>query len=88
MKQSPRGADVQEALDHLKNYDFPTPDIALVLGSGLGNLADAIEDATIIPTREIPGYPVSTAPGHKGRLILGKTRRQGRGSHSGSGTCV
>lgn len=71
MTQSPRGADVQEALDSLHTRDFPEPEIALVLGSGLGSLADAIEDAVVVPTREIPGYPASTAPGHRGRLILG-----------------
>lgn len=71
MNYSPRGADVGEALETLKQYSYPTPEIALVLGSGLGSLADAIEHATIIPTKEIPGYPASTAPGHKGRLIIG-----------------
>jgi purine-nucleoside phosphorylase len=46
-------------------------EIALVLGSGLGQLADAISDATIIPYGEIDGFPVSTAPGHKGQLVIG-----------------
>lgn len=71
MKYNPKGADVQEALNVLTQYNFPSPEIALILGSGLGSLADAIEDATIIPTNKIPGYPASTAPGHKGRLIIG-----------------
>lgn len=71
MSYNPFGADVQDALDALSQYDFVKPEIALVLGSGLGELADSIEDATIIPTQDIPGYPVSTAPGHKGRLIIG-----------------
>ena len=47
------------------------PEIALVLGSGLGPLADQVE-GTAIPYSEIPGFPVSTAPGHEGRLILGR----------------
>lgn len=72
MNFSPRGADVQDALDHLSQFNHTQPEIAIVLGSGLGTLADAIEDAIEVPTAEIPGYPASTAPGHKGRLILGK----------------
>ncbi len=47
------------------------PEIALVLGSGLGPLADQVEGVAI-PYAEIPGFPVSTAPGHEGRLILGR----------------
>lgn len=47
------------------------PDIALVLGSGLGGLADAVADPVIIPTRSLPFYPASTAPGHEGRLVFG-----------------
>jgi len=46
-------------------------EIALVLGSGLGQLAGAVADATIIPYDEIEGFPVSTAPGHKGQLVIG-----------------
>ncbi|MEO3388698.1 purine-nucleoside phosphorylase [Mesorhizobium sp. CAU 1741] len=46
-------------------------EIALVLGSGLGQLADAVSDATVIPYGDIEGFPVSTAPGHKGQLVIG-----------------
>jgi purine-nucleoside phosphorylase len=46
-------------------------DIALVLGSGLGQLADAVTEPTIIPYGEIDGFPVSTAPGHKGQFVIG-----------------
>lgn len=49
----------------------PPCEVALILGSGLGHLADAVGDATIIPYREIDGFPVSTAPGHKGQLVIG-----------------
>lgn len=48
------------------------PEVALILGSGLGDLADAVQDAIIIPTNEIPHWPVSTVLGHKGRLVIGK----------------
>lgn len=47
------------------------PQVGIVLGSGLGKLADTIEDATVIPYRDIPGFPVSTAIGHKGNFIVG-----------------
>ena len=47
------------------------PVIGIVLGSGLGKLADQIEDPLVIPYGEIPGFPVSTAIGHKGHFIIG-----------------
>ena len=47
------------------------PDIAMILGSGLGDMADLAENPVVIPYREIPGFPVSTAPGHKGQLVFG-----------------
>lgn len=48
-----------------------TPEIGLILGSGLGALADHLEDKIILPYNEIPGFPVSTVSGHSGRLVLG-----------------
>ena len=48
------------------------PTIGIVLGSGLGRLADEIEDPVTIPYKRIPGFPVSTAIGHKGNFIVGK----------------
>lgn len=50
--------------------DF-TPRVGLVLGSGLGGLADLLTDATSIPYADLPGFPVSTIQGHAGRLVLG-----------------
>jgi purine-nucleoside phosphorylase len=47
------------------------PRVGLVLGSGLGSLADDLEDPVAIPFEELPGWPVATAPGHAGRLLLG-----------------
>ena len=49
----------------------PAPRVALVLGSGLGAFADAVQDAVAFPYAELPGFPVSTVPGHAGRLVLG-----------------
>jgi len=48
------------------------PEVALVLGSGLGPLADEIEGAVSVDYREVPGMPTSTAPGHAGRFVLGR----------------
>jgi purine-nucleoside phosphorylase len=47
------------------------PRVGIVLGSGLGGLADDLEDAIAIPFAELPGWPAATAPGHAGRLLLG-----------------
>lgn len=47
------------------------PEIGIVLGSGLGKLADQIEHPLVVPYRDIPGFPVSTAIGHKGNFIVG-----------------
>ena len=43
-----------------------------MLGSGLGGLADELEDAVAIPFADLPGWPAATAPGHVGRLLLGR----------------
>lgn len=48
------------------------PFAGIVLGSGLGKLADRIENKTVIPYGEIPGFPTSTAVGHKGNFIAGE----------------
>jgi purine-nucleoside phosphorylase len=48
------------------------PRVGIVLGSGLGGLADDIEDAVAIPFDEMPGWPAATAPGHVGRLLFGR----------------
>lgn len=50
------------------------PEVALILGSGLGDFADDIKIASTIDYKEIDGFPVSTIPGHKGRFIFGYVR--------------
>ena len=50
--------------------DF-TPEIALILGSGLGALADEIDISATLNYDEIDGFPQSTVPGHKGRFVFG-----------------
>ena len=49
-----------------------TPKIGIILGSGLGGVAEAIENPIIIPYEEIEGFPRSTVSGHAGRLVIGK----------------
>lgn len=48
------------------------PDVAMILGSGLGYLGDLVENAVAVPYEEIPHFKASTAPGHKGRLVFGQ----------------
>jgi len=48
------------------------PRIALILGSGLGELADEVKEKKIFDYKKIPNFPTSTVPGHKGRLVFGK----------------
>jgi purine-nucleoside phosphorylase len=48
------------------------PEVGIVLGSGLGGLADDLADPVAIPFDELPGWPAATAPGHAGRLLLGE----------------
>ncbi len=52
------------------------PRVGLVLGSGLGGMADSVEDPVSVPFAEIPGWPVSTVEGHAGMLILGHLEGQ------------
>jgi len=48
------------------------PAVGLILGSGLGLLADRIQNATVIPYSEIPGFPASRVPGHAGNFVVGQ----------------
>lgn len=63
---------VQQALEYIKGKTDIQPEAAMALGSGLGKLAEKIECAAIIPYADIPWWPRSTAPGHAGRLVVGR----------------
>ena len=52
------------------------PKIAIILGSGLGSLADALENRTVLPFKDLPYWPVSTVPGHAGCLVIGTLEGQ------------
>lgn len=55
-----------------KRLEGRKPRIAIILGSGLGSLGEQVEEATAIPYTDIPGFPRSTVPGHKGRFLAGR----------------
>ncbi len=63
---------IDKQLNYIRSKTDFVPDIAIVLGSGLGPFAEEIEMECIINYNEIPHFPVSTAPGHKGRFVFGK----------------
>lgn len=63
--------DIELATDAIRKRTSIKPEVGMILGSGLGPLADEIENPVVIPTAEIPGWPVSTVMGHQGRLVLG-----------------
>ncbi|KFL16801.1 purine nucleoside phosphorylase [Geobacillus stearothermophilus] len=63
---------IEKAADVLRQRMPAPPAIGLILGSGLGVLADEIEEAVRIPYEDIPGFPVSTVEGHAGRLVCGR----------------
>ena len=63
---------IKESAEFIKNRFGNIPSTAVILGTGLGKLADDIKDQEIINYSDIPNFPVSTVEGHSGRLILGK----------------
>nr|WP_275297827.1 purine-nucleoside phosphorylase [Clostridium sp. YIM B02551] len=63
---------IKEAGDFILSKTKYKPEIALILGSGLGAIGDKIEDAEYYNYNEIPHFPVSTVEGHAGRLVIGK----------------
>lgn len=64
-------ARIEEAAADVRGRSRTRPTLAIILGSGLGALADAVEREATIPYGEIPHFPVSTAVGHAGNLVLG-----------------
>lgn len=62
---------INETVNYIKKQTNFEPEIGLILGSGLGVLADEIEDAINISYEDIPNFPVSTIEGHKGQLVIG-----------------
>ena len=69
-------SQIDEAADVIREHISVQPRVGLILGSGLGSLAEAVEDAVIVPYGEIPAWPVSTVEGHQGRLVIGALENQ------------
>lgn len=65
---------IKNAADYILEKSKYKPELGLILGSGLGAIADTIEDAEYYNYNELPGFPVSTVEGHAGRLVIGKLK--------------
>ncbi|MCC8074320.1 MAG: purine-nucleoside phosphorylase [Clostridiales bacterium] len=63
---------LEKQMEFIRSKTNFIPDTALILGSGLGDLADEIEAQCIIDYNDIPDFPVSTAPSHKGKFVFGR----------------
>ncbi len=68
--------NIKESTDFIENKIKDKPYVGLILGSGLGGLADRIENPIKIKYEDIPNFPVSTVEGHVGQLVIGKLGNQ------------
>ena len=66
---------VSETVEFLKGKTTYRPKVAVILGSGLGDLVDYIEEQVEVDYKDIPNFPVSTVAGHAGKLVFGKIGR-------------
>ncbi len=64
--------DYQRAAEVVQSHSDLRPTIGLILGSGLGKLADAFNERVSVPYERIPGWPLSTVEGHQGQLVIGE----------------
>ncbi len=69
-------ADFDNAASFIRQKTTYNPEIAMILGSGLGDLADAVSNADSIPYGAIPDWPQSTVMGHSGRIVIGELEGQ------------
>lgn len=67
---------IKDAVAYIEKEITVKPSICLILGSGLGVLADEINNQTVIPYKDIPHFPESTVDGHKGQLVIGTIEGQ------------
>jgi len=77
--------DVKDAAEYIRARVATVPDLAIVLGSGLGDFAGTLGDAVSMPYGELPHWPASKVIGHEGRLVIGTVR--GRTIAALSGRC-
>lgn len=64
--------EIDQAVEAVRQRTAQQPKVGLILGSGLGGLADLVERADTIAYRDVPFWPISTVQGHQGRLVIGK----------------
>jgi purine-nucleoside phosphorylase len=67
---------IDEVVSFIRARTQKQPKVALILGSGLGGLADSVENADLIPFGDLPHWPHSTVQGHAGRLVIGQLENQ------------
>ncbi len=72
MSQNNLKKRVEDVASYLSDKLIESPRIGIILGSGLSGIAETLENKKIFKYKDIPEFPVSTAPGHKGELIFGK----------------
>ena len=72
MEEKAKFSDYRESADFILSRIKDTPDVAIILGSGLGDFADKLSGQVVIPYREIPHFPVSTVSYQKGELVFGE----------------
>jgi purine-nucleoside phosphorylase len=65
-------SQIDEAVAAVRTRTFHLPSVGIILGSGLNNLAESIQKADYLPYGDLPYFPVSTVPGHSGRLVIGE----------------
>jgi purine-nucleoside phosphorylase len=68
---------IEETAAFLRTTLNPVPDVAVILGSGLGDFADGLANATVLPYDKIPHWPVSKVVGHAGQLVSGRVGTRG-----------
>jgi purine-nucleoside phosphorylase len=62
---------INETISYIRSRTRLQPETAIILGTGLGSIADEIEPETVIPYEQIPHFPLSTVEGHDGKMIIG-----------------
>jgi purine-nucleoside phosphorylase len=63
--------EYDRAADYIRKQTRVLPKLGIILGSGMGSIADSIDSPVVIPYAEIPGWPESTVEGHPGRFVTG-----------------
>ena len=65
---------IDSAIETIRGRTAAAPELGLILGSGLGDFCGRLEDQTVVPFGQIPGFPVSTVEGHEGAFVFGTYR--------------